>query len=122
MINAKVIKTLETDIETLEKYLPFVRCSILANPNQSNIKTFGLTVYPDYTDSTKVTEFEYLRYSVSAKLISIDETNPKYRLYIDIGFYTEADISESGYFCNIDLLGIVTYKNLQGSYELRKIK
>jgi hypothetical protein len=121
MIDAKVIKTLTTDIETKEEYLSFIKCSILVNPNLSNIKTFGLTVYPDYTDSTKVTEFEYLKYSVVAKLISIDEVNPRYRLYIDVAFYTEADLEDSGYFSELQFTALIMYKNMKGSYELRKI-
>jgi hypothetical protein len=122
MADARVIYTYTTDLNITEELLPFVRVSTLVKSSDCEFHVVGLDYVPhEFTPESSTPEYEVFKVCVSFKRISAENTTERYRVYIDIGVYTSADISDD-YGEPVYFTFLVSFKNLRGQYELKTIK
>jgi len=119
MADARVVYTYTADLSITEDLLPFVRVSVLAKCTDCVFHVVGLDYIPhNFTPESTTPEYEVLKTNISFKKIFTPDSQERYRIYIDIGMYTSADITDN-FGEPVYFTFIVSFKNLKGQYESR---
>jgi len=124
MANARVVYNYSYDIKTKEEFLSFVRVATLIKSTDCDFHIVGLDFVPadDFIPESSTPEYEVFKVKTTFKRISGENSDTEtYRIYIEIGLYTSAEI-EDDYGEPVYVMFLIYYKNLRGQYEFRTIK
>lgn len=113
-MDSSITYMITTDITTREQYLPFVRISMIVQPTQDSVQTYGLAYLND--------EFSQNKFLTGFKQISPSTVQgTKYRINISFAGYVHSDRPDYGYGFPINVMAIIYYLNEKGTYEVRKL-